>query len=362
MNARTETPLWDGASKAGWLTSTGIQLAWNEVCDPYQAGAPQNSAADACLPTKDIDKIPEPAKAQEPVIDSASRWIGNQHLQGGDDTPIAEILDQTVWDIEDTAPDVDADASDTLGQQAGDAKVGEDNVSDEDEAERLRGAGLTLIAQIAQLAERPAQAQVATGLLEEIAQKLNSVVRPAHPEDGADTDSLKQAFDQLLDQAVALPNKIAAKRLLEEHADRTMERIAEVEAQHADQVVSLPRPGRDYPPFPGRTDAYIWLRESPWAKFLKHFSPGLDEDLVTQAELADIDPVFMKALRGQSRRIKEKHGLSIVDFIPSSRWNNTIDNPDPKEMRATERVAVRLRNRARIKSHVGTERDTNLHP
>jgi hypothetical protein len=326
----------------------------------------------------DTTDIPEPTDAGRPTVDSAVVW--EAAVKAGD-TPglfqegvapsedagfraITEILDEIFGALLEppvTEPCFDEERHAGLGQQEGTAKEGEGSVSGEDKAELLREKGLALIAQIAEFAERPAQLSVATALLQEIGRKLEALGQPSQPEGSADHHSLKQAFDRVLDQSAALPNKLEAKRLLEEHAEATMARIAEVEMQHSEQAIDFPKPGIDYAPFPGRTDAYIWLRESPWAKLLKHFSPDLEIDLATQADIGVSDPAFMKALRGQSRIIKERHGLSISDFVPTSRWNNTQEDSGAVESSAADRIVERLRYRARSKRRRSAPSEPALH-
>jgi hypothetical protein len=81
----------------------------------------------------------------------------------------------------------------------------------------------------------------------------------------------------------------------------------------------LPKPGEDYPRYPGETDALAWL-EKHWGKFLKYFNQNLDRDYLYQDQLGKLDSKLLQALKGQITYKKKKGEFdeesTLGDFVP----------------------------------------------
>jgi hypothetical protein len=81
----------------------------------------------------------------------------------------------------------------------------------------------------------------------------------------------------------------------------------------------LPKPGENYPLYPGRTDALRWL-EKHWGRFLKHFKPDLDRDYLYQDQLGKRDPKLLRAVIDQVAYKKKRGEFSkettLSEFVP----------------------------------------------
>lgn len=138
-----------------------------------------------------------------------------------------------------------------------------------------------------------------------------NVVVPA-PREGL-LEQLRNQLKAILERVAKRPESEQIALLLE------FKDIAECRLQQLESPVPpLPEPdlsGKSYPLYQKKTDALEHLGKH-WGQWLKYFTPSLDRDYLFQDQLGKRDPVLMKAVWMQKRKIERREKTTVSEIIP----------------------------------------------
>ena len=100
---------------------------------------------------------------------------------------------------------------------------------------------------------------------------------------------------------------------------KLMIRLGQEQIRHIESCVpDLPKPGDDYPKFPGKknADPYEWLRIH-WGQWLKHFNADLPRDFLSSQMLGDLDLPLKNCLYAERDTLGPNNDLRVSDILPS---------------------------------------------